>query len=148
MQNLTLFLSDFYNWLKYFTRFGEIPVIFFSVFPVLAAVAAFFSGCHLLKKLAPGMVCRASLGCDRCELLYAVGLGSMAFSLIYIIMELRWLIAGNYLKISSLDELLRSTWEASVMFFLAWISFRSTHCLDAHCSFDPFPVCKGRNHKK
>lgn len=150
MQNLTELSSrflDYWAYLKHFIQYGSIPAVAFSSVPLIAAMAAIFMGVRLLRKLEPGMVCRASLGCDRCELLYSVGLGSTAFPLIYIIMELKWLASENYTKISSFDEVLWCSWEAAVMFFMAWASYRSIHCLGAHCSFDPFPVCRGRNHR-
>ena len=141
------YFRDCLEYLKHFIQYGSIPAVAFSSVPLIAAIAAIFMGVRLLRKLEPGMVCRASLGCDRCELLYSVGLGSTAFPLIYIIMELKWLASENYAKISSFDEILWCSWEAAVMFFMTWASYRSIHCLEAHCNFDSFPVCRGRNHK-
>ena len=140
-------LKDGLVWLEYFVRFGEIPIIVFSILPLFASVSAFVAGSLLLHKLKPGMVCRASMGCDRCEFLYSLGLGSVGFSFIYFVMEVRWILQKSYLKVSSLDELLWSTLEGALFAFLSLLCYRGINCLRAHTAFEPFPICRGRNHK-
>lgn len=147
LNTITENIRECFVWLAYFVRFGEIPIIAFSVFPLFASVSSFVSGALLLHKLKPGMVCRASLGCDRCEFLYSLGLGSVGFSFIYFIMELRWIIQKSYLRVSSLDELLWSTLEGALFAFLSLLCYRGISCLRAHTAFDPFPICRGRNHR-
>lgn len=133
--------------LVHFAKYGEVPPALISAFPLIFAVAACYLGCKLLHRLKPGMVCRASLGCDRCELLYSIGLGSAGFSALYIVLEAKWVLSGAYNQISSLDSILWSTLSAAVMFFLAWASYRSLHCLGTHCNYSSLSSCKGIQHK-
>ena len=140
------YMSTLFNKTIYFAQYGEVPPVLVSAFPLLFAVCALYLGCKLLNRLKPGMVCRASLGCDRCELLYSIGLGSAGFSAIYIVLEAKWVVSGAYNQISSLDSILWSTLSAGVMFFLAWASYRSLHCLGTHCNYSSLSSCKGRQH--
>ena len=131
--------------LVFFIRHGDVPVSFYRLVPTIMSIASLYFGIKLLRTLKPGMVCRASLGCDRCELLYAVGLGSSGVALLYILLLIKAWATDTLHPPASSEVMLHCLYDTAGQFFAAWVSYRCLGCLVAHKRIDLEPVCKGRN---
>lgn len=145
MANIIAGMESMWDAFLYFIRFGVIPPVFYELLPLFMALLALYKGVKLLRTLRPGMVCRASLGCNRCELLYAVGLSACGLSSMHILLTLRkWFIAAGCTPGHGYAALLHCLYDSAGLFFLFWVSHRCLDCLQAHSAFDQFPICKGR----